>query len=100
MAGTRDQIDSSVAGRRKRSLLRDSDRASSAHTSNDKRPAGPSSFSDPGMGSPTRPLPPGVQHEVSSEFLRHPKIAGGFRTEADLHAAKAETPAKGDDQHE
>jgi hypothetical protein len=80
MAGTRNQIDSSVSGRRARSLLRD-DRTPAGQGSNDKRPAGPSSHSDPGMGSPTRPLPPGKTGSVTSTFVRHPKIAGSFRSD-------------------
>lgn len=87
MAGTRDQIDSSVAGRKKRSLLRDGSRAAIAHNGNDKRPAGPSSSADPGMGSPTSPLPPGVTRSTPSDFLRHPKIAGSFRAETDPASA-------------
>lgn len=80
MAGTKRQIDSRVTKPKRRSLLRD-EPPQPAERGNDKRPAGPSSFADPGMGSPTRPLPPGVDRTLPTEFLRHPKIAGSFRSE-------------------
>lgn len=79
MAGTRDQIESSAQKRARRSLLRSS--RSTGQSNIDKRPAGPSSFSDPGMGSPTSPLPPGVARATESDFQRHPKIAGTFHSE-------------------
>lgn len=80
MAGTNKQIDSSVVKPRRRSLLRD-ERPQPVERDNDKRPAGPSSFADPGMGSPTTPLPPGATRKVPSEFVRHPQIAGNFRAD-------------------
>ena len=78
MAGTKKQIESHVVKPKRRSLLRD-ERPQPGERDNDKRPAGPSSFADPGMGSPTRPLPPGIDRTVATEFVRHPKIAGSFR---------------------
>ncbi len=80
MAGTRKQIESSVVKPKRKSLLRD-DRPRAVDPDTDKRPAGPSSFADPGMGSPTRPLPPGIARTVATDFVRHPKIAGSFRAD-------------------
>jgi hypothetical protein len=96
MAGTRKQIESKTGSRKRRSLLRDSERQIAA-TSADKRPAGPSSHSDPGMGSPTSPLPPGVPISRQAAFLTHPQIAGSFRNETDAPVGIVEAPAESDD---
>lgn len=92
MPGTRRQTESQLANARRRSLLR-SDRSPSDEKAIDKRPAGPSSHSDPGMGSPTQPLPPGTSRSFKESFLRHPKIAGGFRSELD--SSESSTPIAG-----
>lgn len=63
---------------KERSLLRSSDFWASRR-SVDKRPAGPSAKADPGMGSPTTPLPPGVKGTVWRGGNAHPKVAGNFR---------------------
>ena len=80
MAGTRKQIDSSVTRPKRRSLLRDTYTRPAGYDV-DKRPAGPSSYADPGMGSPTQPLPPGIVRPKPTDFARHPKIAGTFQPE-------------------
>jgi hypothetical protein len=94
MTDTGRKIERQTGSRRQRSLLRDSGWGDPAVPA-DKRPAGPSSHSDPGMGSPTSPLPPGVPIGQQVAFLTHPKIAGGFRTESDALAGNAVTPAEG-----
>lgn len=63
---------------RQRSLLR-RQRPGGRHSPVDKRPAGPSSVSDPGMGSPSSPLPPGTRVARQDAALAHPKVAGSFR---------------------
>lgn len=93
MAGTRKKIETQTSVRRKRSLLRDSEWQTSA-APGDKRPAGPSSHSDPGMGSPTRPLPPGVPVGQQAAFLTHPKIAGSFRTEPNPSGGSLDAPSE------
>lgn len=80
MAGTRRQIESSVTRPKRRSLLRDT-YAWPVDRDFDKRPAGPSSTADPGMGSPTQPLPPGMTRQEPSDFAHHPKIAGVIQPE-------------------
>jgi hypothetical protein len=64
--------------RRRKSLLRSED-YQRARRDIDKRPAGPSKYSDPGMGSPTTPLPPGTVADGNQGLVRHPKVAGNFR---------------------
>jgi hypothetical protein len=100
MAGTRKKIEGQSGPRRKRSLLRDSEWQTSA-APGDKRPAGPSSHSDPGMGSPTSPLPPGAAVGQQVAFLTHPKIAGSFRAESDAPTGSAapEESAGSTDEH-
>lgn len=62
---------------RERSLLR-RQRPGSLLSPHDKRPAGPSSYSDPGMGSPSPALPPGVK-PGHANAVSESSVAGSFR---------------------
>lgn len=77
MSEVQEQPKTQVVSRRRRSLLRSAE-YERARRDIDKRPAGPSKLSDPGMGSPTTPLPPGTVAGDTEGFIRHPKVAGNF----------------------
>lgn len=58
-----------------RSMLRDGRHGATR----DQRPAGPSASSNPGMGEPASPLPPGVRSGDPHAWTANPKVAGTFR---------------------
>jgi hypothetical protein len=60
---------------KERSMLRDGRHG----PTQDQRPAGPSAPSNPGMGEPASPLPPGVRSGDPNAWSASPKVAGNFR---------------------